>query len=53
MADDNLILEHLRRIRDELRDVRETQADHTARFQRLEEAFARTRRDQAADAERR
>lgn len=51
MADDNLVLEHLRAIRQDIKAIRDTQDEHGYRLNRIEQAIAGMRRDQAGDAE--
>lgn len=48
---DNLLLEHMRAIRADLGDIRETQREHGHRLTRIEGSVAGLRRDQAGDAE--
>jgi hypothetical protein len=52
MADDvnNLVLEHLRAIRADLRDVRDTMLEQRNRLTRMEIGLAGLRRDQGTDA---
>jgi hypothetical protein len=53
MADEpiNLVLEHLRALRDEFRTVRETQLEHGIKLNRLEESLAGVKREAALQAE--
>ncbi|MBB1249992.1 hypothetical protein [Rhizobium sp. G21] len=53
MADDidNLVLEDLRAIRTDIRDMKETLRDHTHGLARLEISMASLRRDRSGDAE--
>ncbi len=52
MAEDvnNPVLEHLRAIRSDLRDMRDTMAEQGQRLTRMEIGLAGLRRDQGADA---
>jgi hypothetical protein len=52
MTDDvnNLVLEHLRAIRADLRDVRDTMLEQGNRLTRMEIGLAGLRRDQGTDA---
>ena len=52
MAEDvnNLVLEHLRAIRSDLRDMRDTMAEQGQRLTQMEIGLAGLRRDQGADA---
>jgi hypothetical protein len=52
MAEDvnNLVLEHLRAIRTDIRDLRDALMDHGHRLTRIEIGLAGHRRDQSADA---
>jgi hypothetical protein len=52
MAEDvnNLVLEHLRAIRTDVRDLRDTLMDHGHRLTRIEIGLAGLRRDQSMDA---
>ncbi len=53
MADDinNLVLEHLRAVRADMRDMREILREQGSRLTRIEVGLAGLRRDQGADAE--
>lgn len=48
---DNLVLEHPRAIRGDLREMRDTMLEEGHRLERVEIALAGLRRDQGADAE--
>lgn len=52
MSDDvnNLVLEHLRAIRADLRDMRDTMQEQGHRLSRIEIGLAGLRRDQGSDA---
>lgn len=47
----SLVLEHLRAIRTDIRDIKETLRDHSQRLGRLEPSLAGMRREQSGDAE--
>ena len=47
----NLVLEHLRAMRGDLSEIRESQREHGHRLYRMETELAGLRRDQANDAE--
>jgi hypothetical protein len=48
---ENLVLEHLRVIRSDINDVRQTQKEHGIRLTEIAGSVAGLRRDQALDAE--
>jgi hypothetical protein len=51
MANDNLVLEHLRAIRRQIDGLADVLAEHGQRLNRIEQGIAGLRRDQAYDAE--